>query len=102
MKKIIIYSARLIKYIFWFFFANIAFLLALICSQIYENFEKYSDNVKYIFFSYIILLILYICSFFTHIKKAKYILALSIIGLFLYGSIKEDTAEYFNFLPLND
>ena len=102
MKNVSAYLIAAIKSIFWFIYANITILLCLICTKIYENFEKCQDNIKNIFFIYIILLTTFICSLFIKIKVVKYIIAFAVIGLFLYGSINNDTAEYFDILPLDD
>ena len=102
MKKVSTYLITAIKLIFWFLYANITILFCLICTKIYENFEKCQDNIKDIFFIYIILLAIFLCSLFIKINVVKYIIAFSIIGLFLYGSINNSTAEYFDVLPLDD
>lgn len=88
------------KFLFWFVFADLAFLLFFISSQIWQD-NAGDSNTSYIVYVYGLLMTVFIVSLCIRRKIWRYISATAVILLFLWAVRQPELVSYFGFFNLD-
>ena len=100
MKVLYVLFMRILKFLFWFVFADLAFLLFFISSQIWQD-NAGDSNTSYIVYVYGLLMTVFIVSLCIRRKIWRYISATAVILLFLWAVRQPELLSYFGFFNLD-
>ena len=100
MKVLYVLFMRILKFLFWFVFADLAFLLFFISSQIWQD-NAGGSNASYIVYVYGLLMTVFIVSLCIRRKIWCYISATAVILLFLWAVRQPELLSYFGFFNMD-
>ena len=100
MKVLYVLFMRILKFLFWFVFADLAFLMFFISSQIWQD-NAGGSNASYIVYVYGLLMTVFVVSLFIRRKIWRYISATAVILLFLWAVRQPELSSYFRFFNMD-